>query len=377
MNFSLGEDVDIDDQNITSDSNYCVEAYTSQVNSHTEWDTLEEVVVGSIDGGVFPSWQDIMKATMPESAWTLFQEKGGQPFPREHVAKAAEELNVFSEILQAEGIKVVRPEPQDHGSGFSTSHWAANGGLYSAMPRDCLMVVGDTIIEAPMAWRCRYFETNAFRKMIKTYFLSGARWVAAPKPQLTDALYNTDHIDNMDYLNTTITEFEPVFDAADFVRFGKDILVQKSHVTNEFGINWLQRTIGKNYNVHCIKVNDPHAMHIDATIVPLAPGKLLVNPERFIDNELFRDWEIIRAPNPVLPKDWPMYFSSPWLSMNTLSLDEKTVVVERQEKPLINLLTSRGFRCIPVDFRHFYSFGGSFHCATLDIRRQSTLRSYL
>jgi glycine amidinotransferase len=72
-----------------------------------------------------------------------------------------------------------------------------------------------------------------------------------------------------------------------------------------------------------------------------------------------------------------MFLSSPSVSMNVLSLDERTVVVEREEQPLIEALTSWGFDCIPIDFRHVYTFGGSFHCVTLDVRRQSRLESYL
>lgn len=343
------------------------------VSSYTEWDPLEEVVIGRITGGVFPSWQETMRATMPETSWKLFQENGGAPFPTEQIKAAERELDIFAEILTAEGIKVVRPDLLSHENGYSTPNWIVNGGLYAAMPRDLLMVVGDIIIEAPMAWRCRYHEVDAFRSLIKNYFKNGARWIPGPRPQLVDNLY-TDFHDNTGF---AITEFEPVFDAADFVRFGRDIVVQKSHATNEFGISWLQSVIGSNYRVHCIDVDDPHAMHIDATIMPLAPGRLLVNPERFIPNDLFSEWEIIEAPTPSLPANWPMYFSSSWLSMNVLSLDEKTVVVEKQEQPLIDLLNKRGFKCIPVNFRHFYTFGGSFHCATLDVRRQGKLRSYL
>lgn len=76
-------------------------------------------------------------------------------------------------------------------------------------------------------------------------------------------------------------------------------------------------------------------MHIDATIVPLAPGTLLVNPERNVPNALFRDWDIIvpglghhRSAQVHLPDDWPMYFCSSWVNMNVLSLDPCTVVVE-------------------------------------------------
>jgi len=59
-------------------------------------------------------------------------------------------------------------------------------------------------------------------------------------------------------------------------------------------------------------------MHIDATIAPLAPGKLLVNPERFVPNPLFDGWQILPAPPSTLPADWPMYLCSPWVSMNVL-----------------------------------------------------------
>jgi glycine amidinotransferase len=317
-----------------------------------------------------------MSATMPEHSWRLFQQTGGWPLPRDQVVAAERELESFAERLTREGVTVVRPDPIDHARSYSTPDWTSNGGLYSGMPRDLLLVVGDIIIEAPMSWRCRYHEIDAYRSLIKDYMRCGARWLPSPRPQLTDELFNQDyHPEAHD--SYAITDFEPVFDAADFLRFGRDIVVQKSHVTNDFGIDWLEQAVGSEYKVHRVEVNDPHAMHIDATIMPLAPGKLLVNGNRFIPNKLFADWEIREAPRPTLHGDWPMYFCSPWVSMNLLSLDPRTVVVERQEKPLIEMLRGWGFECIPVDFRHVYTFGGSFHCTTIDVRRRGVLRSYL
>jgi glycine amidinotransferase len=343
------------------------------VSSYNEWDPLEEVVVGRMAGGVFPTWQESMRETMPPGSWRLFQEKGGTPFPAEFVDAADRELDGLSNVLEAEGVIVVRPERIDHGAEFETPHWRSTGGLYSAMPRDYLTVVGDTIIEAPMSWRCRYHEGDAYRPLIKSYFHHGARWLQAPKPQLTDESFAAGDQNR----GCAVTEFEPVFDAADFLRLGRDIVAQKSHVTNEFGIAWLQRALGDAYRVHVVEVNDPHAMHIDATMIPLAPGKLLVNPERYVPTDLFRGWEVREAPRPTLSAGWPMYFCSPWVSMNLLSLDERTVIVERQERPMIEMLTEWGFRCIPVDFRHVYTFGGSFHCVTLDVRRRGTIGRYL
>ncbi|MGV9879673.1 amidinotransferase [Streptomyces sp. NPDC003006] len=350
-------------------------ADTSPVHSFTEWDPLEEVVVGRLDGAVFPTWQSSMTDTTPQSAWDAFSTQGGSPFPHGHLKAAQEELDNLCEVLAREGIRVRRPEDAPHGQPFATPNWSTSGGLYAGMPRDCLMVVGDAIIEAPMSWRCRYFETDAFRGLIKDYFLRGAQWVPGPRPQLTDELYRDQSTDG--HGGSAVTEFEPVFDAADFMRFGRDLVVQRSHVTNRFGIEWVRRALGNRYRVHEIEVNDPHAMHIDATLAPLAPGKLLVNPDRYVHNPLFEGWDILPAPEPTLPSDWPMYFCSPWVSMNVLSISPDTVVVESHEEPLIEALTQWGFHCLPVSFRHVYSFGGSFHCVTLDVARSGANGTYL
>lgn len=67
--------------------------------------------------------------------------------------------------------------------------------MYAAMPRDILLVVGNEIIEAPMAWRARFFEYRAYRRIIKEYFNCGAKWTTAPKPTMADELY-----DQVDYI---------------------------------------------------------------------------------------------------------------------------------------------------------------------------------
>ena len=55
-----------------------------------------------------------------------------------------------------------------------------------------------------------------------------------------------------------IGESEPTFDAADFVRCGADLFVQRSHVTNELGIRWLARHLGPEYRIHRVQTRDSH-----------------------------------------------------------------------------------------------------------------------
>jgi glycine amidinotransferase len=179
-----------------------------------------------------------------------------------------------------------------------------------------------------------------------------------------------------------ITEEEPVWEAADFVRCGRDLFVIRSAVTNALGIEWVRRHLGPEFRVHEIKTRCSTPLHIDTTFVPLAPGKVLVNPDWINVNELpecLRKWQVIQAPRPTYAPESPManpQFSSQWLSMNVLSIDPQRVLVDEQQERLITKLEESGMSPIPVPFDHFGPFGGSFHCATLDVRRRGKLESY-
>ena len=350
----------------------------SPVCSYNEWDPLEEVVVGIVDGSSFPAWHMSMPAVLPADQIETFRRNAGQPFPPECVRAAAAELDEFVRILQGEGVAVRRPDPIPQQQTYRTLHWESSG-MYAAMPRDALLVVGDEIIECPMAWRSRYYESLAYRPLLKSYFKAGARWSAAPKPELTDEQFDLawTESDDADHPNFVTREFEPTFDAADFIRCGRDIIAQKSNVTNEFGIEWLRRHLGDEYRVHVFEFKDAHPMHIDATLVPIAPGKLLVNPERVPKiPKLFKDWDVMAAPQPVIPDEHVLYMTSKWLNMNILMLDQNRVVVERDDEPMIAAARKFGLTPIRCRFRNFNSFGGSFHCATLDVRRRGRLESY-
>lgn len=358
---------------------HAVRADEPVVCAYNEWDPLEEVIVGILDSATVPQWHVMLQATMPANHWEMYRARGGQPFPPELVRAGNRELDELVHVLEAEGVTVRRPDPVDWSRPFSTPDWTQPGGLYGAMPRDLAIVVGDEIIEAPMAWRSRYFEVNAYRRLFKEYFRKGARWTAAPRPQLPDELYDLDRgeVEDETRFDSVITELEPTFDAADFIRCGRDLFVQRSHVTNAFGIEWMRRHLAPTYRVHELEFDDTHPMHIDATFMPLAPGKVVVNPERVPRiPEMFRGWDVLVAPRPQHPAGAPLFMSSSWLSMNVVMLDEERVLVERGEESTARAFREWGLKPIPVSFRNFNAFGGSFHCATLDIRRRGALQSY-
>jgi glycine amidinotransferase len=355
----------------------------SPVNSHNEWDPLEEIIVGRLDGATIPSRHPVVACNMPPWAARLQGLVAGRKYPSVLIERARQELDEFIALLRSLGITVVRPDAVDHRRRFGTPDWSSRG-FCNTCPRDSMLVIGDEIIETPMAWPCRYFETHSYRSILKDYFRRGARWTAAPKPQLTDELFEADFRvpEDGEPMRHILTEFEPVFDAADFVRAGRDLFVTRSNVTNRMGIDWLRRHLGPGYRVHEIESRCRTPMHIDTTFLVLAPGKALVNPE-YIDVDRLPDildsWDILIAPEPNPIDEHLLKITSicgQWLSMNVLMVDGKRVIAERHHTDMLRALERWGFEPIPCDLMHYAPFGGSFHCATLDVRRRGTLESY-
>lgn len=346
----------------------------SQVWSCNEWDPLEEVVVGNPFGARFP-FADLSTrlAEYPDRELTHIPQG---PFPEQIIEETEEDLQRFVDTLEAGGIKVRRPDDWPHEQPIKTPHWETQG-YYNYCPRDVLLVVGDTIIETPNVIRGRSLETGSYRRLLMEYYDSGARWFSAPKPLLEDRLFEFDPA------APAPQNFEPAFDAANILRFGRDLLYLVSATGNELGGQWLQRMLGDQFRVHFMK-DVYFGSHIDSTLVALRPGLVLANPERLsmaTIPDFLKDWEIIFSP-PMENQErhsaeyLQQAIGSEWIDMNLFSLGPDTVVVDGYQSALIALLESKGLEVIPLTLRHSRMMGGGFHCVTLDTRRRGKMESY-
>lgn len=355
------------------------------VSSFNEWDPLEEVIVGRVTGAMLPTRH------VAERVWgngpvgaVIGRLSAGKPYPRYMIDRATEEVEGLATLLAGLGIKVRRPEPLAHGQRYRTPEWSSTG-FCTASPRDGILVVGDQLIETASAWRSRYFEVFGYRDILHDYFQRGARWSAMPRPRLDDDSYDAGFRPPKEGepLRYVIKENEPLADAADFTRCGRDLFVIRSNTTNLAGIEWMRRHLGPRYRIHQVQTRQRKPQHIDTTIVPLAPGKVMVNPE-FIDPDtlppVLKKWDILipPAPDPVPARGINAYLhlAGGWISINVFMLDPQRVLVEENQVSLIRALERWGFTPIPCPFIHYKMYGAGLHCATLDVRRRGTLESY-
>jgi glycine amidinotransferase len=309
--------------------------------------------------------------------------------------KANGQLDGLVKILEARGIQVDRPSPLDFSQAVQTPDWKQDSMFGCMPPRDLLLTIGNEIIEATMSCRSRWFEYLCYRPLLEQYFKEDPnfRWEAAPKPRLSERTYVKDFWNKFEAKSEeeqlehtyakqwVLTETEPLFDAADVARFGKDLIVQRSTVTNAAGIDWLRRHF-PNHRVHEVTFKEADPVHIDATFVPLRPGLVLANRKRTPLTpelmELFEknNWEIVECAVPAHEQKHPLSYCSIWLSMNILMLDPKTVCVEAEEIAQIEQFDRLGFEVIPVPFSAVAAFGGGLHCATADVYREGICEDY-
>ncbi len=130
------------------------EAGPSPVCSHNEWDPLEEIVVGRLEGATIPSDHAVVSCNIPGLAARAQGWAGGFRYPQLLVKPAQQELDGFIALLESLGVAVRRPDAVDYRQKFGAPGWSSRG-FCNSCPRDSLLVIGEEIIETPMAWPCR------------------------------------------------------------------------------------------------------------------------------------------------------------------------------------------------------------------------------
>ena len=369
-----------------------------KVNSHNEWDTLKEIIVGraeSIACLIFPTSDPVGEETR-QAAYALAR----KAYPDYFLDEVNEDLEELCGVIEEFGAKVYRPNIHDSHKIYSTPHWSACGNNIYNM-RDLHLVVGNTVIESPSHERHRLYEATGLYDIWYEYFQEGFRWIAGPKPRLEgDYKMPIPFSENGRQL-TGLAENEIIFEAANTVRMGKDLLYLVSASGNYLGAKWLQSVLGEEYTVHTTQ-EIYRSSHIDSTVLCLRPGLVLMNGYRVNEDNcpaILEKWDKIyfhdilpfpeeavafqknvrRGVHEELAKmgiESNMHdVSSEWIGMNVLSLDPETVVVDKRQIKLIHALEQWKLTVVPINFRHSYFMGG-IHCSTLDTIRDSKFESY-
>ncbi|MFE0045153.1 glycine amidinotransferase [Streptomyces albireticuli] len=376
-----------------------------KLSSFDEWSPLREVIVGSARNYVSHerelSFDLFFHDNLVRTEWyyprlsavggNAKAGPGQKPIKQRYVEELTEDIEGLVATLESLSVKVHRPLDLDAAtSGAQTPAWSA-----SVVPplnvRDNTLILGDEIIETSPMIRSRYFETQFLKPVFADYFRKGARWTVMPRPLMTDASFDPSYADG-DAGGPTepITDpqahpydvgHEMMFDGAQCLRLGRDIVANISTANHALAVDWLERHVEGRFRVH--RVHRLSDSHIDSMVLALRPGLLLVRSKEVLDflPEPLRKWDIV-VPPPPSENNFPRYedddliLTSPYIDLNVLSVGPDTVLVNEACPDLARTLERRGFTVVPVRHRHRRLFGGGFHCFTLDTVRDGGPEDY-
>jgi glycine amidinotransferase len=385
-----------------------------KLNTNNDWDPLREVIVGSAenymthdreisfelffhDNLLFRSdwaYPRVRERTEAETAQTKAASSSWR-IKQQYVEELNEDVEDLVQVLRSLGITVYRPITLPYeAESISGLGWKATP-VPSLNVRDNTLIIGDEIIETPPSIRSRYLETRLLAPIFMHYFNNGAKWTTMPRPLLTDNSFDRSYVEDArkamtGFVSEPIDAPEPspydvgwemLIDGAQFLRLGRDIIVNTSTENHRLACDWLDRHLGSRYRIHrTYRMSDNH---VDTMLVALRPGVFLGRHKGLLDflPAPFLNWEMI-VPPPPEEENFPAYddgdlvLAGP-IDLNVLSVNSDTVLVNESCSALMRTLEREHFTVIPVRHRHRRLFGGGFHCFTLDTVRDGDLEDYL
>lgn len=303
------------------------------INSSNEWNPLKAVILGTATNAHWPVHCTRFRNLENTTSWNETCVPAG-PIDLKIIEEANEDLERFKETLASLSIKVHRPKNLD---------FQSFDGMYNYCPRDRVLIVGNKIIDAPMAYPTRKNEIDAIRHL------------------LTEVII-------------TCPDRDAVFDAANVCRIGKDLLYLVSDSGNRVGAEWLQKAL-PDHVVHILD-NIYSGVHIDSTIVPVREGLVVLNNDRInLDNlpTIFKSWDKIwMSGEDIVPQGFVGYpYASKYIALNFLTINPCLVVCDPKQTTLRQKLSRYGVESVGIDLRHSRTLGGGHHCVTLDLARES------
>lgn len=356
------------------------------VNIFTEWGPLKEIIVGSVFNMTPHNIDLSFKLFFNDNIKDVFL-KNSPVLQQKVIQERQDDLDNLAKTFSNLGIIVHRPEKLETISKFKTEYFE---DYYSPCdnPRDQVLVIGNQIIETPCIWRKRYFENELLAPIFAMKKEQGAKWTKAPRPLMKDESFDLEYAKkskniniDWDHYDKMPKNFEMMFDGAQCLKFGKDIVMNVANQNHQMGFNWLQTTLGHSHRIHPVNLCDHH---IDSMFMPLAPGKLLVNPESMLKQidklpKELQKWDRIIVPDKCLPSA-DFHLASANIYTNVLPLGNNTIMLFSEnltpDFELIKTLEKNHFEVIHVRLRHSRLFGGGVHCATLDLFRDESLEDY-
>ena len=336
------------------------------INSYTEFQPLQEIVVGKAYPGEYFDY--ITDPEIRNHMMQVFDE-------------TEEDFQHLIQMLKGFGVTVIRPTIVSK-EQFQKQAQQGHFSYPPITPRDHAITLGNTLFKNS--------ASTMYNSVMDHYEKAGGH-VMDPH----NRAWNSGHIMS----NSS---------ASCILRLGRDIFFDQSEWLTRAQSQWIEQHVlpESEYRIHYMDTDG----HSDAVFCIPKPGVILTtHHDKNMDyNADFPDWQVYRIEpvrNEIIQErvehgiDWwapgrddsekfknyvDTYLNT-WLGnihetvfdVNVLVVDESNVIFSHYNKDLFDFCQKHGINCHVSELRHRYFWDGGIHCCTLDIRRAGGAESYL
>jgi len=352
--------------------------------TYTEYDPLESVIVGD--------------TYSPGDVDHLLGDNTAQ-FNR-ILEETKQDLDQLADFLKQGNVEVLRPTLHRY-DPVKMPEFDIQFPIAPVVPRDALMVIGNTIIQTYTSYTDRYFDAVSYYSIFEPMFRQGYRWISQPPPMLINL--NTEH----DWFVSDRTYKDKLSDrvlwhTATMYRVGDAVIVNHEGPGSHTGLEWCRRELpeyrfinntgtrfrGFGHIDHgFIMIDDETVIHAGIDWVPeCLRNKQLIDvsdclPTLKLDryaqdyaqarNKMDVDWLDKYLEN------WRGYSQEVCFDLNVLVIDRHNIVFARHLPDLFAKLKTLQIECHVIPQRHYLFWEGGIHCSTLDIKRKGSKRTII
>jgi len=337
----------------------------------TDWDPLEEVIVGdcyapgAIDWFVQPDLQDSFNTILAETK---------------------QDLDNLAVLLQGMGIQVHRPKIHKYQHSVELPLLSVSCPTAPLAPRDQYLVYGNTVYQTYTSMTDRYFDSLSYYDIFRNLFDQGHNWISQPPPNLRNLPPEKNWSNQGSLIYNHLYHNKLLWHTATMFKCGDRLIANATGPGTQSGLEWMRRNLPPNTVVEnagttmrnwghidhgFFMIDDHTVICIDGGFVPKClRDKHIHEIHQYLPTEMFDPASPIdRLLDPSKGYEQVVAFNT-----NILVIDSHNIVFANHMPELFEFLATLDVKCHVAPLRHRKFWAAGPHCVTLDIRRRGNKR---
>ena len=337
----------------------------------TDWDPLEEVIVGDCYSPGDLDW--FVESSLQDEFNTI-------------LAETKHDLDNLTALLQDLGVKVYRPRVFNYSHQIDIAAFSVQCPMAPVVPRDQYLVYGETVFQTYTSMTDRYLDSHSYYDIFKRLFDQGHNWLSQPAPNLRNLPAGKNWMNQGRMIYDHLFHNQLLWHNATMFKCGEHLITNTAGPGSQSGLQWMRRNLPENTVISNFNTKMNNWGHVDHGFFMINDDTVICVDKMFVP-ECLRNKKIHEI-HEYLPKtvvdinttvsqlldSSKGYEQVVAFDTNVLVVDPNNIVFYQHMPKLFDFLSILSVKCHVAELRHRAFWAAGPHCVTLDIKRQGQKR---